>query len=84
MVRKRDIVITEIAASALAITSVVILVYAFLPIINPSKFNILNKSDDFGVLRYFCGICGAGAIFWFSNRLNKKAISMRKEGRKSD
>jgi hypothetical protein len=84
MTQKKIMVFTEIAASTLAIISILILVYAFLPYINPPMFNILNKKEEFGMLRYISGICGAGTVFWFSNRLNKKAILMRKENSEND
>lgn len=69
---------TEILASSLALFGVIIFVLSFLPIINPSHYEVTYGNNDFGIYRYVFGGACAGAFFWFSSRFNNKAKLLRK------
>lgn len=81
---KIRVIVTEIIATSLAMFGVIVLVFSFFPIINPSHYKVGNQNSDFGISRYASGAVAAGALFWFSSRFNKRAVLLRHAANGSD
>jgi hypothetical protein len=71
------IVINEVISVVLAMLGVIILIFSFFPLINPSHYNVANQEIESGVWRYICGAILAFVFLFISLKINKRSIALR-------
>jgi uncharacterized membrane protein len=75
---KYVVMFNEAISVLVAMLSIIILVSSYFPLINPSHYNVANQEMEFSFWRYIIGTTLFVVFLYISLKLNRKAISLRK------